>query len=276
MKNNFVLKALCCILVAPAIFASEFFPLTQLPSKLLSHVIASAFVQYDDPIEYDPVEFARLKLVSKEWHAIIERPSFKKLLEEKGFAEPVMMFHKLGQVSKILGYRELEKGIIALPIVPVTFAYIFPFCLHTDPQLPRGIFIKKRVRREDKEYVAIWVNPIKTYTQSNLKLSEDIARYEQAESKIITLYEMIGPKSENPVITFTAPISAKRFVKKWPKTVSFKSPYPKFTWHSSINFRPTCELINIRGFMDLHVSSDGRTFWTPTLSSNGRANSDKE
>jgi hypothetical protein len=146
-------------------------PASDIPIEILTRIIGSAYADYDHPIE-----FTYLAMVSKTWHDILQSLHFIKLCREKGFVEPVMMFHYLSK-DAIKQSDILEKDLIDRSLFPrecpslkrcfvtqkmenfqantVKFLYIDSKKLTIDMPF-KGFFWK-----DNQAHIAIWVNPVK-------------------------------------------------------------------------------------------------------------------
>lgn len=157
--------------------------------EMLQEIIASAYVRYDDPIE-----FTYLAQVSHQWRAIIQAATFIKYCEAKGFKEPVLVFRQLGSYSEYTTDHYRKEGITVRGDTTVPEYKNKVFLDYFDPNemaicpYDEGIFADKT--RHDT-YVGMYVNPAKAVVINTnilgdilLTLEERTARYNQSKMSL--------------------------------------------------------------------------------------------
>ncbi len=278
MFTHFLITTLLSVLLsAQSVKSSDAIinPITTLPNEALAHILAFAYIDYDDP-----VEFTRLKSVCTAWHAIINEPFFKKSCAAKGFAEPVMVFHvmsvceenqsdflknsmqaKMKRSESDAAWNEYKDTVQFHYIDPKDMAIEHPF---------NGFFWEKQCK-----HCAAWVNPTKTYvfnrqfdmhdkdaenfSKSKMSVAQYKALYEKgkilkAETMDINMELFMHCTTGEPFlqhksilyygsydwnhakVRIPAPVSPSRFVKKWPSTTIFNVHQHNAVYPSSNQF----------------------------------------
>jgi len=219
-----VFTAIILLICTGAVTASDDSPISVLTGDTLIEIIASTYADYDDPIE-----FTYVATVSKTWHAAIKSPLFMEKCRARGFVEPVMMFYTLEITEK-----EKSPDILTQDLTEATapryydkafyFFYFDPTTIKIDASI-KGLFWRK-LTITAIPFLAIWVNPKKVAVYDpNVSLSWPID-LKISLAQHIMLYERVKKMGQSPndmaAMHIKPPISAQRFVKKWPSTFKFK------------------------------------------------------